>query len=300
MEIYIEYFLIDNIIINLIVLYLVGFTSRVKLNKFLMLFVSLLGAIFSVVYSFLNLTRVFDFIYKILIGIVMILCLKKFKSCKQFLIFYILFVTYTFVAGGFCYAILSFLKIDTNSSNIFIYNFEIPISLFILCIFAYLLLLVKLIAYLVKRNSIDQFYYDLVLKVNGKDFLVKAYLDTGNKLFDTNMQKGVNVLSLGIFCKIFKGFPMQKILLNNVTKDDLLNDHYINWNTVNSKEKMLIFEIDEIQIKNKKNTITQKNVLFGLSKKDFTDFDCLLNMDYFVWGYYEGNKLFKIVVIKNF
>lgn len=289
MQIYIEYFLIDNIIINLIVLYLVGFTLRVKLNKFLVLFVSLLGAIFSVVYGRLNLINVFDFIYKILIGVVMILCLKKFKSCKQFLIFYILFVTYTFVSGGFCYAILSLFNINTNSSNILIYDFKIPISLFILCVFVYLLLLVKLITFLVKRNSIDQFYYDIVLKVNGKSYLLKGYLDTGNKMFDTNIQKGVNILSLGVFCKIFKNFPMQKILLNSVTKNDLLNAHYITCNTVNSKEKMLIFEIDEIEIKNKKNTIIQKNVLFGLSKKEFLDFDCLLNVDCFMWGYYEGN-----------
>ena len=83
MQIYIEYFLIDNIIINLIVLYLVGFTTKVKLNKILMLLVSILGAIFSVIYSQLNLINIFDFIYKILIGIVMILSLKKYKSLPK-------------------------------------------------------------------------------------------------------------------------------------------------------------------------------------------------------------------------
>lgn len=279
MQIYIEYFLIDNIVINLIVLYLVGFTTKTKLNKLSSLLVAILGAVFSVVYSQLNLFGIFDFFYKTLIGVCMILCIKKFKSFKQFLIFYILFITFTYVLGGVCYAILNLFNINTSSSNIFIYDFKVPISLFILLIFIYVLMLVKLIAYLLRKNSTDQFYYDLILKVNGSAYQVKGYLDTGNLLFDSVMQKGINVLSFDLFCKIFKDFPIQKILLNKVTKNDLTNAHYISCGTVNSNEKMLVFEIEEMKIKSKQKTVIQKNVLFGLSKKNFSDFDCLLNIE---------------------
>ena len=83
------------------------------------------------------------FTAKVLVGIIMVLLLKKYDSFRHWFSMLLMFFTFTFVFGGLCYGILSILGIQTNGSSLLINGFEFPMSLFVLLSSVYIFLLVK-------------------------------------------------------------------------------------------------------------------------------------------------------------
>ena len=108
--------------------------------------------------------------------------------------------------------------------------------------------------------------------LNNKKYFLRGYLDSGNKLLDDGTP--VVVVPLKTFSKIFKEYPLEKIPLGLAPN----NPHYINTFSVKEVGKMLVLEIDKIEIKNNERNKEYTNVKLGLSKANFSsDFDILLH-----------------------
>lgn len=280
MEVYIEYVIIDNFIINYLILFFTAFTIGTKIKKINMFISTMFGVICSVIYPLFTLNALMVLPLKIAIGILMILMLKKYSNFKQFLIHILLFFTFTFVFGGLCFAVLNILNLKTSTSGILINGYEIPLGVIVLLLAIYIYYLIKLIQYVRHKNNNINFYFDVILKIDNKNHLLRGYLDSGNKLYDNQSNLPVVVISFKTFCKLFSKISLENYFLNKPEDLGLKNAHYINVDNVVGAGKMLVFSVDEIIVENNQSKKTNKNFLLGVSEKSFSsEFECLLHSE---------------------
>lgn len=278
MQYYIEYVLLDNLIINHIIITLTLKTLKIHITYKKIFLVSFLGAVFAVVMPFIILPVYMLFFLKMLVGLVLVLCLKK-QNIKNTIITYLLFLTYTFILGGVCFALLFMLNPKININSLVILGFDFPISIFVLIVFFYLYFLFKLIVVLNQKKSVTNYIYSIVLKNNNKTYNLKGFLDTGNQL-NYNYYP-VSLINLNTFYKVFNILP-QNLLLNNIPKDTLNNANFIMANSISGQKKILVFTVDELTVVQDYRSLVYKNAYIGLALTNFNDnFDCLLNPQLF-------------------
>ncbi len=280
MTVYIEYVILDNLIIDFLIVFMLQTALKTHFGKWNWVLVLVEGITFAIITPLFTLNTYLMLLIKWVYSICMVLSLRKYANFKQFVIHYLIFLSLTFVLGGVCYALLNALNIPYNDTGIVLNGYAVPISLLILLAFVYVYLMIKLIKYYHKRKSCLPYYYDIVLTIAGKDHYIRGYLDSGNRLYDNVDGKPVAVLSFGTFCKIFDDFPFHKLLLSNVTSDQLEGAHYIKVNSVDVSKQMLVFTAERMQIQYGGKTIDNRNVSLGVSTKNFGGaFECLLHSD---------------------
>ena len=282
MEVYIEYVLMDNLIINYLILLLTKKTINLSVKKINTLLSNVIATTFAVIMPLINLSGVLLFLYKILVGIIVVLIFQKPKNLKMFIVTFLIFISYTFMLGGFVYAITLMLNLKTTNNGIFIAGCEIPMSLLVLVFAIYVWVMFKTIQSVKKQNTINKFVYEVVLNVKGEKFFLKAFLDTGNSLYVNNAP--IVVISANTFLKMFKDINYQKLMLEKITDNDISGAEYINVSSVNTSNKMLIFPIDNLEILNYKSKsfkpLNLTNVKIGLAMKNFNkNFDVILHRD---------------------
>ena len=233
MTIYIETFLIQNILINFCLLKLVNSTTKYQTTFFKLLLASIIGSSFSVLSAVFLTNNYLLNIIKFICAITMLKLAFKITK-KQFITCFILLFAYTYALGG---AIISL------SSSSYITSFGLVISskfnLTIIC------LLVILITYLIDmvakhqkiRLKTNNYIYPVELEFNNNKIKINAYLDSGNLLqFE---QKPVIILDLNVFLKLSKT-DLINYYLNNTNK--------IQTNTVTGSQNLKLFKIDKITI----------------------------------------------------
>lgn len=233
MEIYIELFLLQNIIINFCLLRLIEITTKTKTTFFKLLLSSIIGASFSVVSAIYINTNLTMNLLKLICAILMLFIAYK-QSFKQFIFNFILLFVYTFAFGG---------AVTNLSGSIYQTNFGVIISskinLELICIIILALtyifqLIFKHIKFKIKTNNL---IYKIKLFKNNKSISINAYLDTGNFLN-------------------FNGKPVIIVDLNSylkLTNLDLIDFHLsscekINTNTVTGNKYLKVFTLDKIEL----------------------------------------------------
>jgi len=277
MEVYIEYVLIDNIIINFLLLHIVSKICNLHAYKRNIIFSALIASMFSILTPLVTLNNILITLFKLMVAAIILLFLKRFKSIKKYLCVYFVFLTITFLFGGLIIATLSIFNINYTVNGLLFLNFEIPLSLFIVPIYFYYLLFMKIYRYLQSKMRVSTYFFQTKLFVNNKYHSLTGYIDTGNNLYD-NDKKPIVVLSFNHFVNIFSNIPVYKILLKNITEKDIKNSHYIDVCTVNAKEKMLVFKADELLLNDTKgDRRIFKDISVGVSNKSFEEYDLILH-----------------------
>lgn len=276
MEVYIEFVILDNLIINYLLLNLVNKTLKLNAKKCLMFLSSCIGMIVAIFLPLLKINSVVLFIIKMFLGLVMVALIKKPKNIKLFLFSFLLFLSYTFVLGGMCFGIMFMLNINTTFSGVILYNFEIPISLFIVLGAFYLKLMFSLIKHIKQKFTFNTFYYDVKVTNNKTIIHLNGFLDSGNHIMCDS--GGVLVINYSTFFKLFPNVSYEKLIMGNLENCGLKNAKFINVGSAANSSKMLTFNVDELEVSSEGKIIKLTNAKLGLSKSKFnSDFDCLLS-----------------------
>ncbi len=281
MEVYIEYVIIDNLIINYVLLQFTNITLKLNAKRKYMFLSSVLGTIVAIIMPLITLNNFLLIVLKIFLGLSMCLIIKKPKSTKVYLTTFFLFITYTFIMGGMCFGLIYFLNLNTTFSGVVIYGFEIPVGLFVLLGVFYLKILITLINYVKHKNTYSNFYFDVKLKQHNIIVRVTGFLDSGNQL---NLSgNGVAVINYKTLIKLVPNLDVKSLVKGNLNFSNLTNAKYIELLNSGGKSKMLTFEVEEMEIADDKNkVITLKNQIIGLAKTNFSGkFDCLLSLELF-------------------
>lgn len=280
MEVYIEYVVIDNIIINSLICLLTGYILKMHYKKWRIFLTSVLGCVVAIFMPFLKIYGIIAILFKLLVGAMLVLTVAKYKSFKEYFINYLVFLTFTFVLGGCCFGIMFMLGSKVTINGLLINGFEFPISLLLGFVFCYVYWLMKLVRYIRKDKCIQKYKYKVNLYLNNCKYELDAFLDSGNKIYDEG--KPVMVLSLKSFQKIFKQIPFEKLLLHKITNKDLDGAHYIQVGAVNGKSKMLVFCAQKLEIEIESKLQELNNPTLGLAIGKFQNqFELLLHPDCF-------------------
>ena len=215
MTVYVDVVFMENFILNSIII-----IKRLIIS-------SSFGGIFSIVNYVIIILPIFNFLFKIVISLIMILIAFKTSNVKktfeQILFFYL--VSFTF--GGIAFAFIFLLKSQNIiiTKNLFIGNNSINNTVLVgVTGFLIIVLVSKILKYRIYKKNI---IFDLEIFYNGKSQKIKTMLDTGNLLKEPITQNDVIIVE-------------KKSLINIVSKDILENmSSIINGKWIESKETHL-------------------------------------------------------------
>ena len=285
MEIVIEYALLDNFLIDMIILFVSSKLKHEKISVGRFAISSLFGAICAILMPLLQCANFLIIGIKFFIGAVMVLIAFKCSTFKKFVLDYFIFLSTTAVFGGVGIAVLYLLFGSVSLTNGFAINSPIFMSAIYIVIFAWTAGVVSAIKFFYKKKNRNQFTFEVELECNDKTIEGKAYLDSGNTLVDPVTKKPVVIVGLSTFSKLHKDVALENLLMKKLDHIKIDGAHYIEYSTLNNqKMSMLITPIDKIEMKNNKGKSGLKDCVLGLSFAKFQkSFGCdiLLNQNCF-------------------
>ena len=248
MILYIEYVILDNMVVNYLLLSLIGITTKCKLNRIRKLLSSAIGTLFAIFLPYILKIKWLIFIYKLLCSLLMVLFIKKYKTIRNYFWCLGLLFFYTFLFGGFLIATLSLLGVEYNMTGILLYNFVFS-----------------------KQLKANNFIREITLIDNNEKVEGVGYFDSGNMICKSG--HAVNIISSELFFRLYRDYPIDKLLLNNIDNNILKDASYIEINSLSKGQKYLSFRIDKLVIE----STEYDNVYMAVAFKKFENFDCILN-----------------------
>jgi len=250
MKIVIEYVLLENLLINLIILKTTSILTKERGRLFLLF--AFLNACITVALPALNLSTIGAFFVQIGVSMPLVCFAFKFKTFKKFVQLELCYFVSNFIYGGACF--------------FFEGAFGIRSTLIVLAVVIVTYFIVK---YLDKRlnrkKCIDTFCYDVVLESQGKESTWKAFLDSGNLLFDPLTESPVSLINFKVFSTLFSDIALEDVLRKSDKLKNLKFAHYISFNTLNNNDKILVFQVDMLKI----NSVVVEKATLGLCFKNF-------------------------------
>jgi len=271
MSLYLEYVILDNLIMDYLLIRLLEDTYKYKFKRFNVWIACVVGALTSLILPYFYDQIIFLNIFRISLAILIVLIVRKYKNFKQFITYLILFFSYTFLLGGLILGIIFMLQIDFTMSGVVIYSFEFPVSIFVLLVYLAVKVLKKIVVRFKKEINFSNYLLPVTLYLN--DYTVKGVglWDTGNNL-EVNGQ-GVSIISSEMLLRLYKDFPIEKILLRDISSIPLKDVKYIEVSGLNKNGTYLSFILDKMQVG--ENIFTDVRVAVAL--KNFNKFDCILS-----------------------
>ncbi|MBO5851796.1 MAG: sigma-E processing peptidase SpoIIGA [Clostridia bacterium] len=262
MEVYVEYVIIDNLIIDFLLLKLSTKTVQVRSSLIRLLLSSVIGTVVAVIMPLFTLNNVLQVMVKLLLSITMCLISAKTDSLKKHIVNFLFFVFYTFLLGGAIIALFYFAGVDYNLYFTLNYNSFMPIGITVLIVYIFYILLTKLIKRALAVKNIYPFFRKCAVVINGKKFFINGYIDSGNLLFENKFNLPIIVASKKLSHKLFESGLKIK------------NQGTVKFQTAGGNGEMQIFIIDKLIIYNGISVSTVKNVLIGKSSQNFYGGEC--------------------------
>lgn len=191
MYVYVEYLLIENIIINFIILYVTEKITRTKTSKLRLFIASLVGSLYTLIVFFPNLQFMGRFLIKISVSILILIIAFNPERFKEFLKQLSTFYLISFAFAGTTIGIFYILNNKLTISNFSFKDHNELMKFLILGIG----LAVILIRSILKNNWIKlnqkNCLTDVTINLNNKKAHLRALIDTGNSLKEPISQKPV-------------------------------------------------------------------------------------------------------------
>lgn len=279
MDIYIEFVIIDNLVMDYLIVNFMEMTVGRKFgkwNKFLLL---VLGCIFALALPLLIRYKALSLLYRFVSSMILVICLKRYRTIKEFLLYYFMFFTYTFFVGGVCLGVIQLLGIEYKMSSVVMYEFEFPFGIFAII----LLLTIKLMKRVVIsiKNKFRSSSYIRKIRIVDNDNIVEGYglLDTGNTVKYNGVS--VSIITAEMFLKLYSNITLCDLLMSQVEKKiQLKNCDYIEIVGIGKIEKYLSFVPDYIEIDNRKIDSPR----LAVTVKNLGSYDVILSKDYIGGG----------------
>jgi len=279
--VYLEYAIIDNLVINSLLLWLTCRTVKLKPPQWRIIISAVVGTMIALALPLINVPGIWGGALMVAIRIftgAMLAFIVYNKSFARYLLFLLIFVSYTFALGGAIYGVM-FAVMGVEAS--LLTSTTVPVGVFIGVACVFLWILSKLVKFLNVRHSINNYLRDVIITYKDNKFKITSYLDTGNRLVDPKSQAPVVIITMSLFLKMFPDVSVDRILLNKLCKENIDDGHYINFSTIEKSDgKMFVFAPSKLEILDRKSKKTIDSVRLGVSMKGFRDavkYDALLN-----------------------
>ncbi len=228
MNVYIEYVLIDNFLIDYMLLKATFAITGKPVERKRLFLCAFLGAIFALALPLVEGMAVLAVLFKLFSGLLIVILAEKTFSFRSFYINALVFFLLTFLAGGAIIGVFSILGIE--------YMSEVLVALMFLPVGVFVKGVLSVVKYFSKRKTLAVFYYDVELTLFDECVKVRGFMDSGNTVYDG----GTPV--------VFINKNLAKSLIkNNIIKAKIKK---IQIQTVSGKTENLAFNLTKIKIYN--------------------------------------------------
>ncbi|MBQ7348956.1 MAG: sigma-E processing peptidase SpoIIGA [Clostridia bacterium] len=227
MIVFIEYVLLDNLVIDYLLLKTTFAVLKMPINKMRLIFVSLFGAGFSLVYPLIQIHTFLLFLIKFLFGLLMVLLSRKFKNTKEYYVSAVIFLTLTFLTGGALIGIYNLLGLN--------YSSEISIAVMFIPAYTVLKIAKEVILYIYNRKNVVKYFYDVEIFAFNVAVKAQGFLDTGNLAYDDGFP--IVFVTSKLCKKFFDGGMFPKLKAVTI-------------NTINGETRKLCFKCEKLVIIN--------------------------------------------------
>ena len=254
MTVYVEYVLIDNFVIDLLIFKTAFKITGKNVSPARLVACSLLGAVFALLYPLITENVFIVTAAKILFGLFLTFCAAKFSSAKDYATFTAVFLGLTFFVGGIIIGVFSLLGLD--------YSGEYSIALMIMPVLITLSAVKKLVTYFYRRKDVSGLTVNLELVCGEVTAKLKGFFDTGNGLYADFSP--VIVVTKSAVAPLINPIFMKSV-------------KYIALATAVGEDKKISFKPDAVVIYSggKKNIFN--NVRVCVVDKAFSGFDAILH-----------------------
>lgn len=182
MTIYLDIVLIENLCMNYIILYATGIIYKTKTKMLRLTLSSMIGAVYAVL-AYMQVLEIYSsLLLKLLLSVGMVYLAYAPKTLKilgkQLLIFYLT----SFVFGGVAFALLYFIKPQDIFLKNGLYIGTYPIKIVALGAIVGFIILKSVFRILKGKLTRKELFCEILIKMENKEVIVTAMIDTGNLL----------------------------------------------------------------------------------------------------------------------
>lgn len=182
MTVYIDVVFLENLILNVIILYATSLIAKINLKIIRTLISASIGSIYAIMYYIFQIGLYSNIIFKFVLSVIMIYVAFNPKEFKTLLKVLILFYLTSFVFGGASLSVIYLVNAQRiNIQNGMIIGKYTMNTIFMGIIIAFIVIVIafKIIKSKISKNDL---FCDIRFKINNKEIKTKAMLDTGNLL----------------------------------------------------------------------------------------------------------------------
>lgn len=247
MTVYIEYAILDNLIIDYLLLKGSVRLMKLKASRLFILLSAATGTAFAVILPLFDISEAYSFLLKIACAALMCFIAAKHRSARDYVLHFNVFLLTTFVTGGAAFGIMYLTGINYSVESYYQAK-AIPVGITILLAYLFVLFVKAFTKRIVDGALTACGLIDCEIVIKGVNFKVKAFYDSGNILEDKKTGLPVVIADKKTFKKISERVMMIK-------KSDLFIV------SAGSRFSLPVYKIDYVRIKLKKNTYLKDAVL---------------------------------------
>lgn len=210
MNVYIEYVILDNLSVDLLLLWAAAVTLKLPYKWWRLVSGSAVGALCALLSVFVSGWLV----YAVKTLCLVLMCITSCGLGKKLFWYILLTVTYTFILGGAIVAVFNFFNVSYLTENGEFYNLDVPLFVYVLAAFFTLLLCYSVAVYVKETKKIAPYLVKAKVYLQGKEIAVSAFCDSGNTL----MHNGIPVCFVTKKFNGFTDFFAEQTLQSNVCK----------------------------------------------------------------------------------
>lgn len=273
MTIYIDIVLIENIIMNYIILFSVGYIAKIKISNIRIIIASLIGAVYAIL-AYSQVLQVYgSIILKIILSMSMVFIAYNPKNIigmfKELILFYLV----SFALGGCAFALLYIVKPQEIFMQNGVYIGTYPIKIILLA--GILGFAITYLSFKLVKNKISkkELIYRIEIEIENKKTQTNVILDTGNMLKDPINKNPVILIEKE---KLYEILP--KYILNSI--DKIIGGGNENEYELEYRKRLRIIPFTSVG--------KQKGMMIGIKAdevKIFTDIDEIINKDAIICPY---------------
>lgn len=256
MQVYIEYAIADNFVIDYLLLKVTFALTGRSVGRKRLFLCSLLGVVGALIIPLVSTYGIFQLAIKTAFLLLMVVLVNKKATVKEYLYFASIFLGLTFLTGGTIVAIYDALKID-YSSDISIATMIIPVSI-LLRGFSFVIKSVY------KRRNVVRAIYKTQLELCGRTISCDGFLDTGNSVYFEN--------SPVIFCA-------KKTFQTLIGIDAIKKMSFVEISTLAGRKRVPCVKLDRIVIYFADKPNIYENVSVCVVKRVGMGYDVILHPD---------------------
>lgn len=284
MTVYVEYVLIDNLVIDWLVLKICSKILKTRTSKKRLFLGALCGTAIALVTPFLPSWITLP--TKLLTAVLMVILSFRPAKFKLLALQVLMLFFCTFLFGGAVVGVMEMLCIPYNLQNGINYQNQFPVGLAVLVCYIVYIVAKNLLTFCTKKHQNLQFCYKLTI-CDQQKITIDAFLDSGNCLSLNG--KPITIINFKVFNLLYPNISVTDLLLKKPLP--LKQQKYVDVKGVSSKsEKILTFQVDSLNVNNNQ----MQNAVLGLSLRDFsgdTNSDAIISKGVFEKDVFEKGVL---------